>query len=72
MANYQERKSKLLQQMDSAKQKIEKLTTKRAQEIGQLAMAYQLEDLDDDLLRNHFKDIAVASGKNVATNEQDG
>lgn len=64
MANYQERKSKLLQQMDSAKQKIGRLTVKRAQEIGLLAMSFQLEELDDDLLKNHFKDIA--------THEQNG
>ncbi len=70
MANYQERKSKLLQQMDSAKQKIEKLTEKRAQEVGLLAMSYKLGELDDDLLNNHFKDIAIASGKNITPHEQ--
>lgn len=72
MANYQERKSKLLQQMDSAKQKIGRLTVKRAQEIGLLAMSFQLEELDDDLLKKHFTDIAIASGKNITPHEQDG
>lgn len=72
MTNYQERKSKLLSQMDLAKQKIEKLTTKRALEIGQLAMSFQLEDLEDELLKNHFKEIAISAGKNVMHHEQDG
>lgn len=69
MSNYHEKKQKLLTQIDTTKNKIEKLKTRRAQEIGLLAMNYQLEDLDDDLLKKHFEKIASSANKVAATNE---
>lgn len=58
MTTYQDRKLKLQEQMAKAKEKIEKLTKRRAEAIGYLAMRYKLESLDDTELEKHFAKLA--------------
>lgn len=58
MTTYHDRKNKLQEQMAKAKEKIEKLTKRRAEEIGHLAMRYKLESIEDEELEKHFAKIA--------------
>lgn len=58
MQKFTDRKQKLIEQINSAKKRIEHLTTKRAQEIGMLAIQHGLEEADENFLKSQFSRMA--------------
>lgn len=53
-----EKEAELIDKIHDAKQKLSKLQQKRKIEIGQLAMKYGLDQLDNAALEAHFKTVA--------------
>jgi hypothetical protein len=58
MSSFKDRKLKLSEQINAAKKKIDELKLKRAQEIGMLAIQSGLAEVDDNILKKSFLDVA--------------
>lgn len=58
MTAFKDRKQKLIDQMQAARKKIEELKLKRAQEIGMLAIQAGLAEVDDNILKKSFLEVA--------------
>lgn len=58
MNSFKDRKQKLTEQITAAKKKIDDLKLKRAQEIGMLAIQSGLAEIDDNVLKKSFLEVA--------------
>jgi hypothetical protein len=58
MSSFKDRKQKLTEQIHAAKKKIDDLKLKRAQEIGMLAIQSGLAEVDDNILKKSFLEVA--------------
>ena len=58
MSTFKDRKQKLTEQITAAKKKIDELKLKRAQEIGMLAIQSGLAEVDDNVLKKSFLEVA--------------
>lgn len=58
MNSFKDRKQKLTEQINAAKKKIDDLKLKRAQEIGMLAIQSGLAEVDDNVLKKSFLEVA--------------
>lgn len=58
MSSFKDRKQKLTEQIHAAKKKIDDLKLKRAQEIGMLAIQSGLAEVDDNIIKKSFLEVA--------------
>ena len=60
--NSKEAEKKLLDQIKKSQEKLKKLREKRKGEIGKLAIAHNIDHLDNATLEKAFKEIAEKYG----------